>query len=562
MPHTEQQILELIINMPTITKEKKFSFKMGADPEFSIILQNKRIDAQATMTEILKGKKEFKSDNHSMGYDVGKFGNIGWDGASQTGEIRPNPAYKPEEIVNNIGGLFNAFGKYMSIFELSTLSQHASIGGHVHFEAKNDWSPQKQKSVHTQMVSFYMPILMSENKINLALSIRQGYGSMTDFRFENKGHDTEGNSVKTYEFRCPSAEWLTSPKISEAVLAYLGVVYNEIVNHPKNIKKCKEILLKSEKQTEAFQTLALQEYDLLNQALLKSIRKHIKTFSLYNIFKDEIDFILHPESVTKEKVKFNYDISLGWKLSNDHKVTKRELSSEKQFNEKMKGKDADTISRMLHIDYNDDAKVSEFVNALSLRAGAFNWKLSKQYFVFGLKKGIKDIIVKNFQGKYLNGAEQIETLSDLELVDRAFEKMARKYAETGSSPNLMTIDFKTGKTMSYRDNLILIGLPYEMRMNAKTKPFIDMIWKIENNQLKISEIPKNRMKDGPGEIEKAKAEREAISGEEIPQNAIVIARNSQSGERQQRAIHDIAIEQTNTRNIDIAGFIFYFFCRR
>ena len=49
--------------MNPTTKENKFKFKIGADPEFSIVLQNKRIDAHATMSEILKDKKEFKSNN-------------------------------------------------------------------------------------------------------------------------------------------------------------------------------------------------------------------------------------------------------------------------------------------------------------------------------------------------------------------------------------------------------------------------------------------------------------------------------------------------------------------
>src|ERR1035437_1362400 len=193
--------------MNPTTKENKFKFKIGADPEFSIVLQNKRIDAHATMSEILRGKKEF-SNSTSMGYNVGKFGNIGWDGANETGEVRPNPAYEPSKVVENLRGLFEAFGKYMSIFELSTLSQHASIGGHIHFEVRNNITPQKQKSLHARMASFYIPILMSENKINLALRIRQGYGSMTDCKFDEKGHDEDGNAVRTYEFRCPSAEWL------------------------------------------------------------------------------------------------------------------------------------------------------------------------------------------------------------------------------------------------------------------------------------------------------------------------------------------------------------------
>lgn len=532
----EKHLLEIIKNNMSKTNERNFSFKIGADPEFSIILQNKRIDACQTMSEILRGKKEFKPDDHDMGFNVGKYGNIGWDGASQTGEIRPAPANTPEEVVRNMAELFNALGKYMSIFEYTTLSSHASIGGHIHLEADNSWNGQKQKSIHMQMTSFYLPILMSENKVNVALRIQQNYGAMTDFRFENKGRNEKGEEVRTYEFRCPSAEWLTSPKIAQATLAYFATIYNEILNNPKNIKKCKDLLLKSEKMTEAFQTMAIQEYGLLNKTILRNIARHVRTFTMYPAFKDEIEFILKPDLVAKEKMKFNYDINLGWGLSSANKITKREITSEKAFKDKLKTKDADVISKMVHIDYNSDAKVSDFVNALSLRAGAFNWKLGKQYFIFGLKKGIKDIIVRTAKGVYLSGTDQLKTISDYTLVGNAFDKMARKYADTGNIPNITTIDFKTGQPVSMRDSVMLIGLPYDMRMEGKTKNLIDMVWKIESGALKPCLIEQNKLSDEPGEIDKAKAAREQSSEDEQAILARVDNGNSQSAQNQRRAI--------------------------
>lgn len=536
-----KRLLEIIKNNMSKTNERNFSFKIGADPEFSIVLQNKRIDACQTMSEILKGKKEFKPDGHDMGFNVGKYGNIGWDGASQTGEIRPAPANSPEEVVRNMAELFNALGKYMSIFEYTTLSSHASIGGHIHLEADNSWNGQKQKSIHMQMTSFYLPILMSENKVNIALRISQNYGAMTDFRFENKGRNDKGEEVRTYEFRCPSAEWMTTPKIAQATLAYFATIYNEILNNPRSIKKCKDLLLKSEKMTQAFQTMAIQEYGLLNKVILKNIAKNVRKFEMYPAFKDEIEFILKPDMVMKEKMKFNYDINLGWGLSSSKKITKKEITSDKSFKEKLKTKDADIISKMVHIDYNNDAKVTDFVNALSLRAGAFNWKLSKQYFVFGLKKGIKDIIVRTAKGVYMSGTDQLKTISDYTLVGNAFDKMARKYNDTGNIPNITTIDFKTGKAVSMRDSVMLIGLPYDMRMEGKTKDFINMIWHIESGEMKPCLVEQNKLTDEPGEIEKAKIEREESSEEAQAAAARVDNGGSQSARNQQNAIERLQI---------------------
>ena len=117
----------------------------------------------------------------------------------------------------------------------------------------------------------------------------------------------------------------------------------------------------------------------------------------------------------------------------------------------------------------------------------------------------------------------------------------------------MTIDFKTGKTISSRDNLIVIGLPYNLRIEGKTRDLIDMIWKIENNQLKIQEINTNSLTNEKGEIDKAKEEKDKISGteNEIPQNAIIIDEgNSFSSQRQQRELRNLASEQAMRPNFE------------
>jgi hypothetical protein len=512
---------------------KNFDFKIGADPEFSIILQNKRIDAQKTIGEILKNKREFKLGR--QGYEYSNYGNIGWDGAAQTGEIRPTAEITPEKVIKNLKKLFNAFGKYMSIFELSTLSQHATIGGHIHIE-QDEENVKKQKNIHHQISSFYLPILMSENKINLSLRLRQGYGAITDYRCQSvtlKNNET----IKTYEFRTPSAEWLTTPKIATATLAYIATIYHEIINNPTNIKKYKNILLKNENQAEAFQTLAIQEYEPVTKILLKNIAKAIRTFEKYPAYKKEIEFILKPDLVIKEKIKNNYDINNGWELNITNKTNKKTLFSDKKFKEKLKEKDADIISKLVHIDYNDDAKVSEFVNALALRAGAFNWKLSKQYFIFGLKKGVKDIIVKNAQEKYLTGTKQIKTKEDYHLVENAFKRMIIKYEETGAISNLISVDFKTGKTISIKENILFIGLPYELRMKGDIKKLINLVWNIENNKLEKETINIANLTNEKGEIQK---NREKSNNEEEQINAIRIDNGtSHSTRNQQNALQDL-----------------------
>ena len=85
--------------------KKEFSFKIGSDPEFSIILQNKRADASQTLRKILKGKKEF-SDNGNDGFEVEGHGMVGWDGAAQTGEIRVKAENSPQKATDHFAALF------------------------------------------------------------------------------------------------------------------------------------------------------------------------------------------------------------------------------------------------------------------------------------------------------------------------------------------------------------------------------------------------------------------------------------------------------------------------
>ncbi len=52
----------------------------------------------------------------------------------------------------------------------------------------------------------------------------------------------------------------------------------------------------------------------LNTLLLKQISTKVKKFELYDQHKKEIDFILSPKEVLKEKEAHKYNIIKGWNL--------------------------------------------------------------------------------------------------------------------------------------------------------------------------------------------------------------------------------------------------------
>lgn len=459
---------------------RNFPFTIGADPEFNVVSQGRKVDAQYTMRKLLEKDSKFDSD---IGLELGAAGNIGWDGNSSTGEMRPSPANNAKELAENIGKLFKGYAERINLFDLSTLSFYSSVGGHLHFQLpKTDVSDTIIRKYHKQLASFYMPIMMSENKINLELRTRGGYGGINDFHGDN--FFGRGDSrVRTYEFRTPSAEWITTPKVAEATIAYLGTVWNEIINHPRNIAKCNDMIFKTEKQGVALQELMMSEYTLLTQGIFNDIKKNIKTFEFYKDYKDQIDYILNPEKVMKDKMNVNYNIIEGWGLDAKKDFTKRDLNSDKKFQERAKDIDLDTHRTLINITYNSDPQCEMFANEISSRAAAFKWKLKKTYFLFGLRKDIGTVIATDMASGIYAGAIKVQTHQDKDTFITLFQRMGNKF-RSNNSRGPIRLDFNTGKLIKEDADTILIGIPYELRMARNIDPIISLIYDIENGTTK------------------------------------------------------------------------------
>lgn len=532
--------------MPT---KKQFDFKIGADPEFILTMQGRKVDAKQTMELMLKNKEGFKPTGDRMGFEVGEFGNIGWDGASSTGEIRPKANNNPKEVVNNLAGMFKEFTKHIRICDMSTISEFSSVGGHIHFEIPKGekWTTEKKNTILRRLSSFYLPVLISENKTNLNLRLKQGYGSLKDMKIENHFMYPDGTPGYTFEFRCPSAEWLTTPKVASATLAYMAVIYHEAIKHPKNFMKFNDVIYKSDKQGDALQTLAIMEYDILTNSILKKVKQYIKKFEMYDEFKDEIEYIFNAKQIVKDKQKANYNIALGWNLIGETLPTKKEImSSKKMIQEIAKIKDFDTLKDVMNIHYNDDTNVSMFAECLKDRVAAFNWKLKNNYYLFGMRKGIDGIIAKNLKNEYLEGQDQMKTILDEDSMQRLFEKMSRKFNSTDGIQMTKTLDFITGKIKDQRDNIIVIGLPYMMRVEEDVKPFLNFIWALEKGEKKGLPAKNNHRNDVDVPLaEKGEIYKILTKQTEQPQTAIIDT-GSQSLRNHERVISDMMMEVVNS----------------
>lgn len=466
---------------------KPFPFKIGADPEFSFVLENRRISADKLITALFKKDHEpenKENSSESMGYKVGQCGVIGWDGVRDTGELRPKASNDPCELVDNIGTLVKSFAAKAKIFQISTASEKAPVGGHLHFELKKELHNRETAidNLHKKIASFYLPIMLSEDVVSarvrqkLGDQVNQPYGKIIDYRYDWRDED---HTVQTYEFRVPSAEWLTTPEVAKAVLCYLATVYNEIVYRPKNFNRAKEILVRNKKQSLALQELATSQFLLLTRSLLNKIKHYVRTFEFYPQFKDEIELALNPNKILSMKRKAEFDMVKGWDLIDAKEPTKRQLLSERQLKREALKTDLDSLTTLIRIPYNPDTNVEIFAKSMKARIIAMNWKPSNTYYLFGLRTGIKDYIIINRDWKILAGKEVIKTKLDYDTIERTFQNMMEKFQSGGwHRPDDPA-------------KAIYVGIPYEDRVNISTKRFIELLWTMEKGHM----VPKDIIKE-------------------------------------------------------------------
>lgn len=437
--------------------EKAFPFRLGADPEFNFVVQNRqsgRLRADSLM-------KDFFGRDHSSsqgGYDM-PGGNAGWDGNSSTGEIRPKPEYSPRGLTENIGKLYKAIcDRAPKAVKLSVMSATAPIGGHIHFEldeVSKQMSDQKARIVQKRLSSFYMAIALSEDPLNIKYRTSTSYGRYNDFRRE---------SGKTYEYRTPSAEWQVTPKIAEATLAYLGTVWYEAIHRPESFKNM-ELIYPTDDSGDALQKLAQTNYPLVKKAIINEARRAIKKFEYYPMFQEEIDYILNPEKVNKDKQQSRFCINIGWGFTPAEAPTKRLINNEKRIREKLSSIDIDRWLELFKIPHNPDTNVKDFVDALKKRILAYDWSLKNEYYMFGMRKGIeKPIAMDSNCTGFIVGHEQVKTEMDFKTIRDSFLRMRERMQRTGP--------MQSGR-------LVLLGLPYAMRMKKETKEIINLVYEME-----------------------------------------------------------------------------------
>ena len=457
----------------------KLNFKMGADPECQVLSGKAKIDSEAILTSVL-------NDHCNT-----KFGEIGEDHNSIL-ELRPKPG-TPEEVAGNIGGMIKLIGSKAPYLNLSTLAFYSSVGGHVHFEVPKDFPKENNngretpnlravREVSKALGAFYLPVMMSENKVSWKRRLQHGYGTVENFsesrdgalRLDAKGTWPDGTSLYTIEFRTPSAEWIMSEKIAKATLAYLATVYYQCLNKPQTMKKISKLFWQTNAQAKAFQHLVLTEHKLMTQTYLKHIAKAIRQFDLYPQYKGEIEYILNHEKVFREKIALDYDPMIGWNAKGKlGKYTAKD--AQKTVSNFDEGPHRCLLAEK--ITYNSDTNVNNFALALAKSVYQAKASLKNNYCLFGIRQGINEIFAVNSEYLEPNVASDRNKLT---LLNGTLEQNTDKLVICDLFQKMDT-KFRRSINGDSNKNMIIIALPYQMRMDQDYKPLLELVAKLEAN---------------------------------------------------------------------------------
>lgn len=457
-------------------------FYVGSDPEYLLFYGQRGLDASRILRTF------FDNDSVNFGRaDEGYYfkdkvdiGNFGWDGSSSTGELRPTACQNIYEHVDKLGDMLKAVHDKMPFVDITTLSIGSPIGGHIHVDSHIPYADssmsgnalKKRKKADKILMTFLLPLVASDHRISSLARLQGSYGKLSDIRYEQK------SKCVTAEIRSLTAEWLTTPKIAAATLAYVTCVWNEIRNNSDELYKHPN-LIRTNTHADSVHRLLLSDYNLITDALTKDLRQVVRKFELYPQFKDEIEYILNPAKVYKDKEKVGWTINKGWGFDKDRpRPNKRTLLDNRIIQEILNKEDVPNIERSFAVNYNDDYNVAMFAKAISDRVATMGWQLKNQYSLFGFKKGITGISAQNSQGLFYSFADNSTRAGILTTCKNMYERLGRNNRFGGTR-----INPKTGKTVGRDSESIVIGLPYNIRAMDNVNPMIELIWEIENNKL-------------------------------------------------------------------------------
>ena len=325
---------------------KSLGFMLGADPECSIVCNGEHFEA----CDLSSAFSEFgEYEDAHMGVRV-PGGVFGYDGCDSTAELRPNPGKTPKELTDNIGAILSAVGRETHGYvKAITHSGMEPNGGHIHISVPpgamrmDGWGCCEASSSMKKAISWTLflasPLLRLTSSITRNNRNRDWYGELTDVRYGDRG-----NGVWTAELRFLSAEWMSTPKLTEAVLSYIACVHYEARNYRSKLEKLYNKYFKSNNIDCANLSL-LQTWEANNDprfnVICQDIQKHIKSFACYPQYKSSIEYALNVKKVKKDLRAVGYDALAGWGVKSPTPTLREFLSANPTVSEKAGDDDED-----------------------------------------------------------------------------------------------------------------------------------------------------------------------------------------------------------------------------
>jgi hypothetical protein len=446
---------------------------MGADPEFTITFRGEKVDA-ATIEQIL-----FKSTHNKI-----PEGEVGCDGNSSTGEIRPNASDKLNEIVKNVRACFKLMASVLPEgFDMTTISMYSPIGGHIHLNMPFGYG-NMEKFVR-MLPALCFPIFIGENNLSNARRISDGYGNMIDHR-DQGDWEKEGKRYSRFEMRGLSAEWLISEKICRSVLAYVEMINEELLENPKIYNIAKELMVKNSQDEGLLSSIYLNRNKLFVPIIMNNISKIVKKFKRYKDFKEEIDFILDYKKVLAEKKKYEYSIIKGWGFKQPKKINEEHVNS---------------LSGLISVAYNADINMDKFAESLGKEILLNNWHRN-QYMIFGVKdvEQFLPFIYNKNKVKFIEVKGYETFIKNKETLEIAMEKATRMGARFYSNSELekkYTWNKERTKISIEDKPTVIIGVPRSIREKSRFDSLNKFIKAIEEKKFKEIEIKKLEPSEKP-----------------------------------------------------------------
>lgn len=485
---------------PVERKPYDFGFTLGADPEYTVIAGNRPMHAMEILQTFFG--KDMTSRND--GYEI-EGGNFGWDGHKQTGELRPSPAKTPAALVANLKAMFTEAHKRMPFIDLTTLTIAGPTGGHIHLAIPEDRtdilnSSTKMQAYQRGLSSFLLLIMFGENSLSREMRKRGGnYGQITDFRVDPKFTWPSGNPGYTMEVRGATAEWISTEKIALGTIAFMAIAWDSLLRG-----KCEpiaEIIFKSTNQAKESIEPILANFASLQNLYLNKMRPFIRNHPAYPDYKDALELIMNPERVLEAKKAAHYSIYEGWGLGTSSKdLTASAMFKDDEIEDKTSRFPEQIIRNLSQFSWNDDINVQAFATAMGKRCMAFGWKPAHEYFLFGLKKGMDALILRDEAGRFFSGQEIVSTRQDYDVVNHKFDRLAPKAAPAYGK----FIDPRSGMLTDNGElRRVMIGIPYTMRQKMDLRPLIRLVLKYEKNPKSLPLLVRDSLPEGESKIQRA-----------------------------------------------------------